>query len=232
MASPGPRATAKSLWVAAPLLAAAVLGLAACSPPGQETSDVKGTTPAIKPAPGPGEAETHESAERSDSAKQLTATLKDAAGADVGTVTFAEAGNFVKVSVSAHGLKPGFHGLHVHQTGKCEANSAAQPGGPVGAFLSAGGHMQTGDPKAHPFSGDLPSLDVTKDGNGELVSVTDAFTLADLKVDGGRAVVVHAGPDNFGNIPNRYQASGTAGPDAETLSTGDAGARIACGVVG
>jgi Cu-Zn family superoxide dismutase len=49
----------------------------------------------------------------------------------------------------------------------------------------------------------------------------------------GSAVIVHAGPDNYGNIPVRYTSAGAAspGPDGATVATGDAGARIACGVV-
>ena len=44
--------------------------------------------------------------------------------------------------------------------------------------------------------------------------------------------MVHELPDNYANIPERYRSSaGTAGPDAETLATGDAGRRIACAVV-
>jgi superoxide dismutase, Cu-Zn family len=52
------------------------------------------------------------------------------------------------------------------------------------------------------------------------------------------AVIVHAAPDNFANIPDRYVSSGDdlpdgygSGPDNPTLATGDAGARIACGVI-
>ena len=44
---------------------------------------------------------------------------------------------------------------------------------------------------------------------------------------GGVAVVVHAGADNFANIPTRYAPA----PDEQTLMTGDAGSRIACGVI-
>ena len=43
--------------------------------------------------------------------------------------------------------------------------------------------------------------------------------------------MVHAGRDNFANIPDRYESGGEPGPDATTLATGDAGSRIGCGVV-
>ena len=51
---------------------------------------------------------------------------------------------------------------------------------------------------------------------------------ADLRDADGSAVMVHAGPDNFANIPARYAA---AGPDQMTLDTGDSGARVVCGTI-
>ncbi len=151
-------------------------------------------------------------------------TLKDPSGASVGTATIAKAGNHLEITVDAHGLKPGFHGLHFHSVGKCEANSTPPAGGAPGDFLSAGGHLQVGEANAHPSSGDLTSLQVLKDGTAKLVTTTDSVTLDELK---GKALIIHNGADNFGNIPSRYVPA----PDQETLSTGDAGARIACGVV-
>jgi superoxide dismutase, Cu-Zn family len=59
-----------------------------------------------------------------------------------------------------------------------------------------------------------------------LATATDRFSIADLRDADGSAVMVHSGADNFANIPARY-----GGPDQETLSTGDAGSRLACGVV-
>jgi superoxide dismutase, Cu-Zn family len=74
---------------------------------------------------------------------------------------------------------------------------------------------------------------VNDDGTGELQFETDRFRLSDLFDADGSAVIVHAGRDNFANIPSRYHshATNTFGPDADTLATGDAGARAACGVV-
>ncbi|MBF6329147.1 superoxide dismutase[Cu-Zn] [Nocardia transvalensis] len=217
-----------------PVLAVAVFGLAACTN-SQESSDVKGTTPPVwtgSAAPG-GTAATgeHGSAEHAaPPGDSVSVQLKNPSGAEVGTATIAKSGNHLQITVDAHGLKPGFHGLHFHQFGKCEANSTAPTGGPAGDFLSAGGHLQVGDQNSHPASGDLTSLQVRQDGTAHLVTTTDTVTLDDLK---GKALMIHAGADNFGNIPSRYtQANGTAGPDADTLATGDAGGRVACGVVG
>ena len=67
-----------------------------------------------------------------------------------------------------------------------------------------------------------------------LVTTTDAFTMDDLLTGEKTAIIIHAGADNFANIPpERYsQTNGTPGPDATTMSTGDAGKRVACGVIG
>jgi Cu-Zn family superoxide dismutase len=211
-----------------PVLVVAVFGLAACSN-SQQSSEGKGTTPPVwtgSAAPGGAAGTSEHGAAPAD----VSVQLKDPAGAPAGTATIVKSSGHLELTVDAHGLKPGFHGLHFHQFGKCEANSTAPAGGPPGDFLSAGGHLQVGDQNAKPASGDLASLEVRQDGTAHLVTTTDSVTLDDLK---GKALIIHAGADNFGNIPSRYtQANGTAGPDAETMATGDAGARVACGVVG
>ncbi|KAA0022139.1 superoxide dismutase[Cu-Zn] [Antrihabitans cavernicola] len=232
--------TARRLsWsVAAPLIAVAALGLTACSN-GEEPSSQPGTTPPVwtgSAAPaGQATGEAGSGSEGSEAAgsDSLTAPLKDASGKEIGKVTFTKDGNYVEVKAEAQGLTPGFHGFHVHTAGKCEANSVAPAGGAPGNFLSAGGHLQVAGKTGHPASGDLSSLQVREDGSAELTTTTDAFTLDDLRNNGeGRAVVVHAGPDNFANIPSRYTLpDGAAVPDQETMMTGDAGARVACAVV-
>ncbi|MEV6100364.1 superoxide dismutase family protein [Nocardia sp. NPDC051981] len=211
-----------SWWTVAPVLAVAALGLTACSN-SQESSDVKGTTPPVfTSSQAPAGTQGTEGGNAPEDSSSVT--LKDPSGGTVGTATIAKVGNHLQITVEAHGLKPGFHGLHVHQVGKCEPNSTAPAGGAPGDFLSAGGHLQVGDQNTHPASGDLTSLEVLKDGTAKLVTTTDAFTLDEVK---GKALIIHAGADNFGNIPTRYAPA----PDADTLATGDAGARVACGVV-
>jgi len=156
--------------------------------------------------------------------KVAVATLQDASGADVGWARFERDGAAVHVKARAYGLTPGFHGFHVHTLGVCDRA--------VG-FTSAGGHYNpTGAAHAH-HAGDMPSLLVKQDGTAELDLRTDGFTVDQLLDADGSAVIVHAGPDNFGNIPSRYLSGAllTPGPDATTLATGDAGARAACGVV-
>ncbi|RJO76676.1 superoxide dismutase family protein [Nocardia panacis] len=225
-----PSTTRRPSWrTVTPVLAIAVLGLAGCSN-SQESSDVKGTTPptwtgSSQPAGG-----ASGSAKESGSAGSgYKVDLKDAAGQAVATANIVKDGGHLQVTVEAHGLRPGFHGFHIHQVGKCEPNSVAPTGGPAGEFLSAGGHLQVGSANTHPSSGDLTSLEVRADGQAKLITTTDSVTLEDLK---GRALIIHADADNFGNIPSRYvRADGAAGPDDSTLATGDAGGRVACGVI-
>ncbi|WP_445166767.1 superoxide dismutase[Cu-Zn] [Mycolicibacterium sp. Dal123E01] len=168
------------------------------------------------------------------SAQSIKAELKSADGKPVANATIDFANGYATVTVetlAGGALSPGSHGMHIHSIGKCEPDSVAPSGGPPGNFLSAGGHLQVGGRTEHPASGDLTPLNIRTDGSGKLVATTDAFTLDDLKGPEGSAVIIHAGPDNFANIPQRYTHDGVPGPDAETMATGDAGARVACAVL-
>ena len=148
--------------------------------------------------------------------------VADLAGADGrprGRVTFTEVGGRMVVDGSLSDLPPGFHGFHVHATGKCESGTPP--------FTSAGGHLVVGD-QAHPtHSGDQPVVLVLADRTAQIRFTTDRYKLSDLLTADGRAVIVHANPDNYGNVPTRYAPE----VDAMTKATGDAGDRIACGVV-
>jgi Cu-Zn family superoxide dismutase len=162
--------------------------------------------------------------------------LKGPDGASVATAKFEFANGYATVTITTTGngvLSPGFHGLHIHKVGKCEANSVAPAGGAPGDFLSAGGHFTLPGSTGH-ASGDLTSLQIRKDGSGLLVTTTDSFTAEDLLAGSKTAIIIHAGTDNFANIPaDRYkQNDGTPGPDETTMTTGDAGKRVACGVIG
>jgi Cu-Zn family superoxide dismutase len=124
----------------------------------------------------------------------------------------------VEVTVTATGLKPGAHGLHLHAVGKCEA-----PG-----FTSAGGHFDPGpngmtDPDAnHPYHmGDLPNLVADAGGKATIKAVTNRVTLGpgplSLFDADGTAVIIHANPDQ--------------GVTGEAKSGLSGGPRVACGVV-
>jgi Cu-Zn family superoxide dismutase len=149
-------------------------------------------------------------------AKKATAALVDGTGKRVGKVTLTQFRGKVTVAGRVSGVAPGFHGFHVHAVGKCE--------GP--AFTTAGGHFAIAAQTHNAHAGDLPPLLVNRDGSASAAFETDRFTLDQLRDADGSALIVHAGPDNFANIPPRY---GT--PDQETLNTGDSGARSACGVI-
>jgi len=138
-----------------------------------------------------------------------------------GTAEFVEmaydTGVEVEITVTAKGLKPGLHGVHLHAVGKCEA-----------PFTSAGGHFDPGpssntDPDAnHPFHmGDIPNLRVGSDGSGTLKARTTRVTLSDGPLSlfdaDGSAVIVHANPDQ--------------GITGEPKSGVSGGPRVACGVI-
>lgn len=236
------RPLAKSAAVV--LFAAPVALLSACSPPGQVPASSPGTTPSIwtgSPAPsadqGAHGTEGHGGdSEEHGSGSSLKVPMKAADGTEVATATFDFSPGFVTVTVETTTpgkLTPGFHGVHIHSVGKCEANSVAPAGGAPGDFLSAGGHFQAPGHSGHPASGDLSSLQVRADGTAKMVTTTDAFTEDDLLAGQKTAIMIHADADNFANIPpERYnQVNGTPGPDETTLMTGDAGKRVACGVI-
>ncbi len=150
----------------------------------------------------------------------IRVTLKNVNGASVGTVslTAASATSPVDVRASVRRLRSGFHGFHIHAAGSCVA-----PG-----FASASGHMKATGQAHGDHVGDMSSLLAKRNGTATLRLTTDRFTLADLRDADGSAVIVHAGADNFANIPPRYAPSG---PDQATLDTGDSGVRLACGEI-
>lgn len=222
------------------LLAAPVAVLSACAP-SEPIATEPGTAPAVwtgSPAPAAPAGHGESAPSQSSSGDTVTAQLKDASGNQVAAATIEFNDGFATVTVQTTGtgkLTPGFHGLHIHTVGKCETNSVAPAGGAPGDFLSAGGHFQASGHTGHPDSGDLASLQVREDGSAMLVTTTDAFVKSDLLAGDGTAIIIHADSDNFANIPpDRYQqvAGGAAGPDDMTLATGDAGKRVACGVIG
>ena len=143
-----------------------------------------------------------------------TAELRTASGASVGTANFTQVGNVVRVVLEARGLTPGLHGVHIHAVGKCDApdfNSAGPHFNPSsrqhGALNPQGSH-----------AGDLPNMTVAPDGAGRMETTTELLTLgsgpSSVWDADGSALVVHASPDDFKTDP-----------------TGNAGARIACGVL-
>lgn len=220
------------------LLALPALVVSACSPY-EPVASQPGTPPSVwtgSPAPS-ASAQAEAEGEGAPAGETLTAQLRNAGGTTVATADFEFSSGYATVTVKTTGggqLAPGFHGLHIHSVGKCEASSVAPTGGEPGDFNSAGGHFQAPGHSGHPASGDLTSLQVREDGTAELVTTTDAFTEEDLLAGAKTSIIIHEKADNFANIPpERYQqTNGAPPPDQVTLATGDAGKRVACGVIG
>ncbi len=158
------------------------------------------------------------------------AIIKDAEGHAVGSLRVQDEGRHkARITVNAKGLPPGYHGLHIHEKGLCDPRSIdPMTGSP---FFSAGPHFDLGAHQHPQHAGDLPNLLIAKDGTGHATVVTDRFRLRQLLDGDGRAVIIHAMPDNQANIPPRYTTNGKPGPDPETHKTGDSSTRLACGVI-
>lgn len=195
-----------------PLIAAGLLTLpllAACNP--QTSTETATTTPAGETAP-PAAA-----AVRAPVGATARAALINATGGEAGTATFTQGSTGVLIRVEATGLTPGWHGLHLHAIGQCEA-----------PFTSAGSHIQHSDqtvPHGYlnaqgPDSGDLPNLYVGADGRGFAEVFTTSASLnqggpGEYLIDAdGSSILIHANAD-----------------DHSTQPIGGAGDRVACGVI-
>lgn len=129
-----------------------------------------------------------------------------------GSAIFIREGDQITVQVTLEDAPPGVHAVHLHQNGDCSADDAS----------SAGGHWNPGGGDhgswgTEPFHlGDVGNVTVGDDGTGGLTLTTDLWNLGGGAENDplGKAVIVHAGADDF-----------------ETQPTGGAGGRIACGVI-
>ena len=143
-----------------------------------------------------------------------TATLKAADGTDRGTVTLTQTNTGVLVRAELTGLPAGGHGFHFHENGTCEPDFEAAGGhyNPTSAshgFLAEGG----------PHVGDMPNVHVPDSGDLTVEHLNAFVSLSPesgntLFDENGTAVIVHGGTDDY-----------------ESQPSGDAGERIACGVV-
>jgi Cu-Zn family superoxide dismutase len=149
----------------------------------------------------------------SEAPPRATAKLEPTKGNKTfGEATFEQAGSKVRVWVYVQGLKPNQeHGLHIHEVGDCSS----------GDGMSTKGHFNPfGKPHGHPGSsdrhgGDLPALKADKAGRAKIEVEVDIITVTPGPASVvGRGVIVHADPDDY-----------------RTQPTGNAGARLACGVI-
>jgi Cu-Zn family superoxide dismutase len=145
-------------------------------------------------------------------APYVVATLEPTRGNTAsGTVWFSQQGSEVRVRGSVSGLKPNQeHGFHVHEKGDCSS----------GDGMSSGGHLNPdgkphGPPTAAHHAGDLPALKADASGTARVDARVAGTVLGPGPGDmAGKALIVHASPDDYTTQP-----------------TGNSGARIACGVI-
>jgi superoxide dismutase, Cu-Zn family len=144
--------------------------------------------------------------------KRAVAVITATQGNSVhGIVTFEEAGKGVRVLANLTGLKPGKHGFHIHEFGDISSSDGS----------SAGGHFNpTGMPHSMPASdkrhaGDMGNIEADKDGDAHLDYIDPEIKLNGPYAIIGHAVIIHENEDDF-----------------KTQPTGNAGARIANGVIG
>ena len=140
--------------------------------------------------------------------------LKDAKGNSVGMAMVSPAkGGGVSIELDVKGLPAGEHALHFHAVPKCEA-----------PFTSAGPHFNPAGKKhgmqnpEGPHAGDMPNFTVAANGTAKTTVTNKNVTLGSetnsLYANGGTALVIHAAAD-----------------DMKTDPSGNAGDRIACGVI-
>ncbi len=187
------------------ILTSAVLLLAAAGCKPKPEPEPEATEPAVQEVEPPQEATAGDM-------MVATATLKTADGTELGTVTFTQHADGTEMVADLHGVQgAGEHGLHVHETGECSAPD----------FKSAGGHFNPeGTDHACPpttprHAGDFGNIEIGEDGSGHLDETSDLVTVTpgDTSVV-GKAVILHAGQD-----------------DCTSQPSGDAGPRLACGVI-
>ena len=140
------------------------------------------------------------------------AVLHSTAGNHVaGTVTFAASGDEVKVVADLTGLTPGKHGFHIHEFGDCSSADAKSAGG----HFNPSGHQHGAPGATDRHAGDLGNIEADASGKAHLEMSDKVMKLSGSDSIVGHAVIVHEKAD-----------------DLKTQPTGDAGGRVACGVIG
>src|ERR1700680_1646041 len=144
--------------------------------------------------------------------KKAIAVLHPASGSQVmGVVTFTKANDAVQVVADVTGLTPGKHGFHIHEFGDCSATDATSAGGHFNPT-----HKPHGAPDAaERHAGDLGNIEADASGKAHLEWKDKVMKLTGEDSIVGHAVIVHEKAD-----------------DLKTQPTGNAGGRVACGVIG
>lgn len=128
-----------------------------------------------------------------------------------GVVTFEQMNGTVRIVADISGLEPGAHGFHIHETGDCSAPDATSAGG----HFNPQGYQHGAPDDAEHHAGDLGNIEASEDGTAHLELEVDYLTLTSGETSVmDKAVIVHSDPDDFTSQP-----------------TGNAGSRLACGVI-
>ena len=147
----------------------------------------------------------------SSNSKVVTLNLESKSGSNVtGTATFTEKNGFVTLEATIKGLKPGVHGIHIHEKADCSANDATSAGGHWNPTFKK--HGKWTDAEHH--LGDIGNFTTDNFGTGKVYFKTDEWAIGGLdKIKDilGKGLIIHENPDDFTTQP-----------------TGNAGARVAC----
>ena len=128
-----------------------------------------------------------------------------------GTITFTKMGNGIHVTANLTGLTEGKHGFHIHEYGDCSAPDGTSTGG----HFNPDGKKHGAPTDLERHVGDLGNITADADGNAHLELMDTVISFQGTHSIIGRGIIVHAGED-----------------DLKTQPTGNAGARVGCGVIG
>ena len=175
----------------------------------------------------------------SGGSKKASTVMLGPDGVEVGKVRFEDAKSKTRVHVDLRAMPKdaaleAFHGFHIHANSDPANGSDCVADATKAAstwFVSADGHLNTTSKTHGDHTGDMPSVFVNNDATVSMRFEIDRIPISDLA---NRVVILHAKPDNFGNVPvgtadDQYTAAKDA--LAKTQGTGNAGDRIACGVI-
>lgn len=134
-----------------------------------------------------------------------------------GTIQFEEIGKEVKITINLKNIKPGLHGFHIHETGNLEEGCTS-----CCAHFNPTNSTHGGPKDKIRHTGDLGNIKANSKGECKSTFLDSKIKLRGQKFNIiGRSVVIHEKEDDLGR-----------GGDAESLKTGNAGARIGCAVIG
>ena len=145
-----------------------------------------------------------------------------------GKVVFKETKRGLQIKINMSGISPGLHGFHIHQYGDLSEGC-----GSLCSHFNPTNSVHGGRDSPERHLGDLGNIIADKSGNVDMVIYDKFLTITGKYGILGRSVVVHADEDDLGL--GGLDESGNVVDEKvrdESLKTGNAGKRIACGVIG